>query len=37
MDKNLDAEGLTNYLLNAALKEREQHWRKEPKAGNVIA
>ena len=33
----LDAEGLTSYLLNAALKEREQHWRKELNAGNVIA
>lgn len=35
--EEIDAEGLTSYLLNAALKEREQHWRKELNAGNVIA
>ena len=34
--EEIDAEDLTPYLLNAALKEREQHWRKELGAGNVI-
>lgn len=35
--EEIDAEELTTYLLNAALKEREQHWRKELNAGNVIS
>jgi len=34
--EEIDAKDLTPYLLNAALKERELHWRKELNAGNVI-
>jgi hypothetical protein len=34
--EEIDAKDFTPYLLNAALKEREQHWRKELSAGNVI-
>lgn len=34
--EDIDAENLTTYLLNAALKEREQHWRENLKAANII-
>ncbi|HTO39574.1 MAG TPA: GIY-YIG nuclease family protein [Rhizomicrobium sp.] len=34
--EEIDAEDLTTYLLNAALKDREHHWRENLKAANII-